>query len=100
MRMLYDHVLLKEIKSKSVVEVAEKGKSYPETGEVLAVGPGDAYGYPASYPGPNMKPMTCRKGDRVYFSRDRAIRIELATGIHYVVKERDILGILEKDEVK
>jgi co-chaperonin GroES (HSP10) len=93
MRMLYDCVLLRELKEKSAVIRPEKTKIYPDQAEVMSVGPGDAYGYPATFN------TTVKKGDKVYFIRDRAMKVELKTGKFYIVKERDILGIMEKGEV-
>lgn len=93
MKMLYDSVLLKELHEKSSVIRPEKTKIYPDKAEVMAVGEGDAYGYPF------LMPTKVKKGDKVYFVRDRAYKVELKTGKYYIVKERDILGILEKEEV-
>ena len=98
MRMLYDHVLIREVKEKWTVLIPEKAKKYPEVGEVVAAGPGDAYGYPASYPGP-MKPMTVAKGDKIYYSKDRAAKITLKSETLYVIKERDCYGIIEEGEL-
>ena len=68
--------------------------------EQRAVGSGDAYGYPESYPGKDMKAMHVKKGDRVYFVRNRAMEVKLGEKKEkfHVLKERDILGILEKGE--
>jgi len=98
MRMLYDHILVKEVKKESSVLDVKDKQRYPEVGEVVDVGPGDAYGYPSSYPSNDMKAMTCRPGDVIYFSKDRAARVELKKGVFYIIKERDVYGILEKDE--
>jgi len=77
-----------------VVLVADKAKKYPETGEVIAVGPGDYYAYPA------MVPTTVKPGDRIYFSKDRAYKVELKSGTHYILKERDIFMVLDKGDLK
>ena len=94
MKMLYDHILLKEVEKESKVLLPEKAQKYPEVAEVISVGPGDSYGYPA------LQPMSVKTGQMVYFIKDRAIKIDLKVGKRYVVKERDILGVLEKGEVK
>lgn len=94
MRMLFDNVLLKEVKSKSPVIMTDRTKGYPETGEVMSVGKGDWYGYN------EFVATSVKKGDMVYFVKDRAMRVELKAGIFYVVRERDILGVLEKNELK
>ena len=94
MKLLYDNVLIQEIETKSVVLVADKAKKYPEMGEVIAVGPGDYYAYPA------MVPTTVKSGDWIYFSKDRAYKVELKSGTHYIIRERDVFGILEKGDMK
>ena len=72
--------------------VADKAKGYPEKGEVIAVGPGDYYGYPA------LVPTTVKIGDIVIFSKDRAMKVDLKGGKYYILRERDCYGILEKGE--
>jgi len=94
MKLLYDNVLIQEIETKSVVLVADKAKKYPETGEVIAVGSGDYYAYPA------FVPTSVKVGDRIFFSKDRAYRVELKSGVHYIIKERDIFMVLEKGDMK
>ena len=95
MRLLYDSVLIREVRSKGQVIVPDKAQMRPEIGEVIGVGPGDGYGYAV----PKF-PMTVKAGDKVWFIRDRAQKIELAKGIFYVIRERDVLGILEEGEMK
>jgi chaperonin GroES len=94
MKMLFDCLCVKEVETKSVVLVADKAKKYPEMGEVIAVGPGDYYAYPA------FVPTSVKVGDRIYFSKDRAYRVELKSGTHYIVRERDVMMILEKGDIK
>ena len=65
MKMLYDNVLIKPLEEKSSVLTPGKLKEYPEKGQVISAGPGDAYGYPSSYPDDDMKAMTVKKGDIV-----------------------------------
>lgn len=93
MIMLLDYVLLQEVSEKGAVIRPDKTKAYPDVGKVIAVGKGDSYGYPI-----HPFPITVKKGDRVYFIRDRAQKIELKTGKFYIVKEREILGVLEEGE--
>ena len=92
MIMLYDNVLIKDLEKKTRVVIADKHASIPYIGEVVAVGPGDAYGYPSSYPGKDMRAMTVQPGDKVRFLRDRASELEIDGKTFYVVRERDVIG--------
>ena len=71
----------------------EKAKLYPEVGEVLAVGLGDAYGYPT------FLKTTVKPGDKIYYSKDRAYKITLKGETYYIIKERDAFGIIGEDEL-
>jgi len=91
-KMIMDHVLVKEVEEEGKVILPEKAKLYPDKGEVMAVGPGDAYGYP------EFMSTTVKVGDIIYYSKDRAYRVKMKAGDRYVIKERDCLMILEGDE--
>jgi len=94
MRMLYDHVLIKPLEKKTVVLIPDKQASVPHKGEVVSVGPGDAYGYPEPIQ------TTVKFMDKIYFSRDRAKEVTLGGKTFYVVKERDCLGVITDEEAK
>ena len=88
--MLYDNILIKDLEKKTKVVIADKHASIPYVGEVVAVGPGDSYGYPKEIA------TTVKAGDKVRFLRDRAYEIDIEGKTFYVVKERDCL-IYERD---
>lgn len=93
MRMCFDNVLVKSLASKYKLIIDDKQARIPNKGEVIAVGSGDWYGYP------EFVPTSLKKGDKVYFSKDRAMKIELKNEEYYVVRFRDILGVLDKDDL-
>ncbi len=80
------------MEEKGKVLLPEKAKMYPDKGEVIAVGPGDAYGYP------EFIPCMVKAGDKVYFSRDRAYKLDTKAGKRYCIKERDVLAIIEGED--
>lgn len=91
MVMLFDNVLIKPF-AKSKVQIAGEMNRIPDKGEVIAVGPGDAYGYPT------FMSTSVKVGDKVRVLRDRCLEVEINGVRHYVVREREILGILGKGE--
>jgi chaperonin GroES len=92
MKMLSENVLVKEIERKSKIHIPDKQARIPNKGVVVAVGPGGYYGYNA------MVKTTVKKGDKVAFSRDKAMEIELKGVNYYGLQERDVLGILTDEE--
>ena len=93
MKMIYDYVLVKELKKDSVVVLAAQKRNWPDKGEVVAVGPGDNWGCP------EMQKMTLKPGDKVFFVKDKATEVDLKKeDKHYILKEREVYGILEEDE--
>ena len=93
MRMIYDYVLLKELKKEGKVLLPERSKEYPDMGEVVSVGPGDSYGYPEP------RYTTVKPEDKVYFLRDRAFKVTLNKETFYIVKEREVFMVLEKGDI-
>lgn len=97
--MLWDNVLVRELEKKGKVILADRQGSIPNKAVVVAVGPGDYFGYPSVVTTEN---DVCRLavGDKVYFSRDRAMEVELKGERLFIIRARDILGILTADEAK
>ena len=93
MKMMWDNVLIKPLASKSKLIIGDEQARIPTKGEVIASGPGDWYGYP------EFVPTRIEYGNKVYFSKDRAMKIELKNEEYFVVRSRDILGVLEKDDL-
>lgn len=94
MKMLFDNVLIKELDKKTKVLMPDKQARIPNKGVVVSVGPGDLYGYPEKVP------TTVKPGDKVMFVRDRALEVTLAGATLYIVKERDVTGVISDEEAK
>ena len=86
LKLLYDNVLIKDLEKKGKVIISDRQSAIPYVGEVIAVGPGDAYGYPKEMP------TTVKVGDKVRFLRDRAYSVEVDSKMYYIVRERDIFS--------
>ena len=93
MRMLWDNVLVKPLEKKNKIIIADKQGSIPDRAEVIAVGPGDWYGYK------EFVPTKVKAKDKVFFFKDRAHEVEIKDVKYYVVRERDVLGVLDEKEV-
>ena len=91
MKMLFDNILIKPVVKGKVI-IKDRQGSVPAKGEVISVGPGEAYGYP------DFMKTTVQVGDKVQVIRDRCLEIEINGETYYVCREREILGILEKGE--
>jgi len=93
-RPLHDRLLVKRIDGESKtaggIIIPETAKEKPMQGEVIAVGNGtrDDSG--------NIKPLEIKVGDTVLFAKWGGTEIKL-DGVEYLVmKESDVLGIVEK----
>ena len=90
-KVLYDTVLIKEDKtSEGKVLIADSPRDvHPVTkGDVIVVGPGQAYGLP------EFQPTTVKPGDKVIFLKDQAPKVKIEKEEYYACRERDILIIL------
>ena len=90
---LHDRVVVKRLdeeqKTKGGIIIPDTAREKPMQGEVLAVGPGardDRGGIVA----PNAKP-----GDRVLFGKWSGTEVKLDSDKLLIMKEGDIMGILE-----
>jgi len=93
-RPLHDRLLVKRIDQESKtaggIIIPDTAKEKPMQGEVIAVGNGtrDDHG--------NVKPLEIKSGDIVLFAKWGGTEIKL-DGVEYLVmKESDVLGIIEK----
>jgi chaperonin GroES len=93
-RPLHDRLLVErmEQESKTVggIIIPDTAKEKPMEGKVIAVGNGtrDEHG--------NVKPLDVRVGDIVLFAKWGGTEIKLDGKEYLVMKETDILGIVEK----
>src|SRR3981081_1600836 len=92
-RPLHDRVVVKRVeeegKSKGGIIIPDTAKEKPMEGEIIAVGPGarDEKG--------TLVPLEVKKGDRIRFGRWSATEIKLDGEDLLIMKESDIMGIIE-----
>ncbi|MBW2065280.1 MAG: co-chaperone GroES [Deltaproteobacteria bacterium] len=93
-RPLNDRVLVvrtsEEEKTAGGIIIPDTAKEKPQEGKVVAVGPGKIDG--------NGKriPLEVKKNDRVLFSKYAGTDIKIDGVEHLIMREDDILGIIEK----
>ncbi|HEY6980974.1 co-chaperone GroES [Reyranella sp.] len=92
-RPLHDRVVVKRVaeeeKTKGGIIIPDTAKEKPMEGEIIAVGPGarDEKGA--------LVPLDVKAGDRILFGKWSGTEIKL-DGVEYLImKESDIMGILE-----
>ena len=92
-RPLHDRVVVKRIeaeeKTAGGIIIPDTAKEKPQEGKIIAVGPGrrDKDG--------NLVPLDVKAGDRVLFSKWAGTEFKLDGQEHMIMKEDDILGIIE-----
>lgn len=93
MKPLNDRILVKrleeESKTKGGIIIPDSAKEKPAQGEVIAVGDGKL-----GDDGKRM-PMQVKVGDRVLFAKYAGTEIKIEDDEHLVMREDDILGIIE-----
>ncbi|MBN1849741.1 MAG: co-chaperone GroES [Deltaproteobacteria bacterium] len=91
---LNDRVLVlrieEEEKTSGGIIIPDTAKEKPQEGKIIAVGPGkmDEAG--------NRTPMDVKKGDRVLFGKYAGNEIKIDGVEHLIMREDDILGVIEK----
>jgi len=92
-RPLGDRILLKRIeeedKSKGGIIIPDTAKEKPQEGKVVAVGKG------RMLDDGKLVPLEVNKGDRVLFGKYSGTEVNLEGEEHLIVKEDDILGVIE-----
>ena len=92
-RPLHDRVVVRRIeedeRSKGGIIITDTAKEKPQQGEVVAVGPGarDERGV--------VQPLDVKAGDRVLFGKWSGSEVVIDGEELLVMKESDILGVLE-----
>lgn len=90
---LHDRVLVKrtesEEKTKSGIIIPDTAKEKPMEGEVISVGTG------ARHENGTITPLDVKPGDRILFGKWSGTEIKLNGQDYIVMKESDIMGILE-----
>ncbi|MGD1147658.1 MAG: co-chaperone GroES [Thermoanaerobaculaceae bacterium] len=93
-RPLHDRVLLRRLEEKEVVKggiiIPDTAKEKPQEAEVVAVGPGklDDNG--------KRMPIDVKKGDRILIGKYSGSDIKIDDQEYVIVREDEILGVLEK----
>ena len=92
-RPLQDRILVKRIaeedKTKGGIIIPDTAKEKPQEGRVVAVGRGKV-GEDGK-----VQPLDVKKGDRILFSKYAGTEVTLDGEDHLIVREDDVLGILE-----
>jgi len=92
-RPLHDRVVIRRIESNDRtaggIIIPDTAKEKPQEGEVIAVGPGarDETG--------KMQPLDVRAGDRILFGKWSGTEVRIAGEEYLIMKESDILGVLD-----
>ena len=93
-RPLHDRVLVKRLegeeKTKGGIIIPDTAKEKPQEGEVLAVGAG------ARDESGKLVPLDVKKGDRVLFGKWSGTEVKIDGDELIIMKESDIMGIIEK----
>ena len=93
-RPLHDRVVVRRLtaeeKTAGGIIIPDTAKEKPMEGEVIAVGPG----------GRNeqgqLVPLDVKAGDRILFGKYSGTEIKIDGEEHLILREDDILGVLEK----
>ena len=97
-RPLHDRVVVRRIeaeeKSTGGIIIPDTAKEKPSQGEVIAVGPGgrDDTG--------KLIPIDVKEGDRVLFGKWSGTEVKIDGRELLIMKESDIMGVLEESAAK
>ena len=92
-RPLHDRVVVRRVeeegKTKGGIIIPDTAKEKPMEGEIVAVGPGarDEKG--------TIVPLDVKQGDRILFGKWSGSEVKLDGTEYLIMKESDIMGILE-----
>ena len=90
---LHDRVIVKRIEEKESVRggiiIPDTAKEKPQEGKVVAVGKGKANDEG------KVMPLDVKAGDRILFGKYSGTEVKIDGDEHLIMREEDILGILE-----
>lgn len=90
---LHDRVIVKRLaeeeKTKGGIIIPDSAKEAPAEGKVVAAGPGKREDG-------KLIAMEVKAGDRVIFSKYAGTEVKIEGEEHLIMREEDILGIVEK----
>jgi len=91
-RPLHDRVIVKRLeeeeKTKGGIIIPDTAKEKPQEGRVIAVGAGKREDG-------KLVPMDVKEGDKILFGKYSGAEIKLNGEEHLIMREEDILGIIE-----
>ena len=97
-RPLHDRVVVRRIeaeeKTKGGIIIPDTAKEKPQEGEVIAAGPG------ARDESGKLIPLDLKAGDRILFGKWSGTEIKLDGEELLIMKESDIMGVLDKTGAK
>ena|SRR5258708_7700538 len=97
-RPLQDRVVVRRVeqeeKTAGGIIIPDTAKEKPMEGEVLAVGPG------ARSEDGKIHPLDVKAGDRILFGKWSGTEVKLDSEELIVMKESDIMGVIEKSGAK
>ncbi|RWD44580.1 co-chaperone GroES [Mesorhizobium sp.] len=92
-RPLHDRILVRRIavdeKTAGGIIIPDTAKEKPQEGEVIAVGPG------ARDDSGQLQPLDVKVGDRILFGKWSGTEIKLNGEDLLIMKESDVLGVME-----
>jgi chaperonin GroES len=95
---LHDRVLVRRLeeeeKTAGGLIIPDSAKEKPQTGEVVAVGEG------SRKESGDLIPMSVKAGDKVLFGKWSGTEVKLDGTDYLIMKESDILGVLEEKKSK
>jgi chaperonin GroES len=97
-RPLHDRVVVRRIeadeRTKSGIIIPDSAQEKPSEGEVIAVGPGgrDEAG--------KLIPIDLKVGDHILFGKWSGTEVKISGEDLIIMKESDVLGVLEKTAAK
>jgi chaperonin GroES len=93
-RPLQDRVIVKRVeeeeKTKGGIIIPDTAKEKPMEGKVIAVGKGKLL------EDGKIHPLDVKAGDRVLFGKYAGTEVKIAEEEHLIMREDDILGVIEK----
>ena len=97
-RPLYDRIVVKRIEEKEQMQgglyIPDTAKEKPQEGEVVAVGKGKRL------EDGKVVPLDVQAGDRILFGKYSGSDIKLDGEEYLIMREDEVLGILESQPVK
>ena len=95
-RPLHDRVVVRRIdaeeKTKGGIIIPDTAKEKPQEGEIIAAGPG------ARDESGKIVPLDVKAGDRILFGKWSGTEVRIDGEDLLIMKESDIMGIVEKTE--